>query len=385
MKGWEIEELGKVAPVMASKTVPAEDEVWLLNLDKVESNTGTVLDYLYVPVDSVGTSTCRFDTTNVLYSKLRPYLNKVVMPGRDGYATSEMLPLKPDPNRLTREYLTIFLRSPQFVEYISSKVSGAKMPRANTNALMQTRIPLPSIPEQQDVSFEILKIWDAISIKKKQLEQLDLLIKSRFIEMFGDPIENTKHWDVRPLSDCLERIRYGTSTPPQFSEQGFAFIRATNIKNGRIVENDMKHISQEAAMGLIKCQLSEGEMIIVRSGVNTGDTCVITSKYKSQYAGYDIILTLNSEINSTFLNVLLNTEYMEKVIKPLTKRAAQPHLNSEQVQGLPIIQVPIELQNQFSNFVINADKSKSRLEQVLNQLQLLYEARMEHYFSGFKS
>lgn len=72
MKGWEVEELGKLAPVMASKTAPAEDEVWLLNLDKVESNTGTILDYLYVPVDSVGTSTCRFDTTNVLYSKLRP-------------------------------------------------------------------------------------------------------------------------------------------------------------------------------------------------------------------------------------------------------------------------------------------------------------------------
>lgn len=120
--------LGDIAPIQQG-SVPESESYWLLNLDMVESNTGHIYERLYVPFDKIGTSTIAFDTNNVLYSKLRPYLNKVVIPDCPGYATSEMLPLKPNKNYITREYLTYFLRSPKFVAYINEKTSGAKMPR----------------------------------------------------------------------------------------------------------------------------------------------------------------------------------------------------------------------------------------------------------------
>lgn len=383
MNGLDTAELGKVAPISASSTAPAEDDVWLLNLDMVESNTGVVLDYLYVPVDSIGTSTCRFDTGNVLYSKLRPYLNKVVLPDRDGYATSEMLPLRPDTNRLTREYLTYFLRSPQFVRYISAKVSGAKMPRANTDALRHAKIPLPSLDEQRRIALELDLICHAMDVKKEQLAQLDLLVKARFFEMFGDPVEDSKHWGHKPLREFLTSVKYGTSLSPTFSDAGFAFIRATNIKNGYIVDDDMKYIDPTDVQKFEKCRLNGGEVIIVRSGVNTGDTCVITNDYVGQYAGYDIILTLESTLDPIFLNTLINTPYMEKVVKPLTKRAAQPHINSEQVQSLPIICVPNQMQREFATFVGELDKSRELLKQLLDQIQLLYDERMNQHFGDF--
>ena len=118
--------------------------------------------------------------------------------------------------------------------------------------------------------------------------------KLRFVEVFGDPVSDTKSWGQKPLKEMLESIRYEASTPPEFSDEGYAFIRATNIKNGRIVDNDMKYISQQEANRLEKCRLSGGEIIIVRSGVNAGDTCVVTSEYIGQYAGYDMILVLNA-------------------------------------------------------------------------------------------
>lgn len=74
----------------------------------------------------------------------------------------------------------------------------------------------------------------------------------------------------------MRSIRYGTSTPPKFSKSGYAFIRATNIKNGHIVLNDMKYIDQVEADKIEKCRLQGGELLIVRSGVNSGDTCVVT-------------------------------------------------------------------------------------------------------------
>ena len=84
--------LGDIAPVKQG-IVPDSDQYWLLNLDAVESNTGNILEYVYVDYSQIGASTVSFNQQNVLYSKLRPYLNKVVLPDRAGYATSEMLPL----------------------------------------------------------------------------------------------------------------------------------------------------------------------------------------------------------------------------------------------------------------------------------------------------
>ena len=145
-----------------------------------------------------------------------------------------------------------------------------------------------------------------------------------------------------------------------FSEDGvFKFIRATNIKEGRITEKDMLKISAEEASKIEKCRLNGNEIIIVRSGANTGDTCVVTEKYRDQYAGYDIIITLDLKIaNPVFFNELMNTHYMQAVIKPLTVRAAQPHINSEQVQNLPMLVVQLPEQEQFAAFVQQSDKSK---------------------------
>lgn len=247
-------------------------------------------------------------------------------------------------------------------KYLFYALMNAKIPNTGYNRhfkwLKEVKIKYPD-RERQDEIVEILdKVSDVIQKRQDELSQLDYLIKARFVELFGDPVSDTKKWGQKPLKEMLESIRYGTSTPPEFSESGYAFIRATNIKNGRIVDNDMKYIPQEEADRLAKCKLFGGEILIVRSGVNAGDTCVVTKKYIGQYAGYDMILVLKKELNSVFFNVLVNTSYMDKVVKPLTRRAAQPHLNSEQVQSFLIIQVPIELQNEFADFVHQVDKSK---------------------------
>ena len=126
-----------------------DDEVWLLNLDMVEAQTGRILDYLFVSKDEVGNSTCTFDTSNVLYSKLRPYLNKVVIPDRCGYATSELVPLQPVKSKINREYLTFMLRSDEFVNMINEKVAGAKMPRVSMGDFRKFDVPVPPMDVQE--------------------------------------------------------------------------------------------------------------------------------------------------------------------------------------------------------------------------------------------
>ena len=146
-KGWRTEEMSKIAPVVNYKG-KFNGEVWLLNLDMIEAQTGKILDYLIVSEDEVGNSTCTFDTNNVLYSKLRPYLNKVVIPDRCGYATSELVPLQPVSKKMNREYLAFMLRSHEFVNMINEKVAGAKMPRVSMKEFRKFKVQVPPIELQ---------------------------------------------------------------------------------------------------------------------------------------------------------------------------------------------------------------------------------------------
>ena len=157
-KSWKTEPMNTVAPV-GNYDGAFDDEVWLLNLDMVEAQTGKILDYLIVPKDEVGNSTCVFDKGNVLYSKLRPYLNKVVIPDRCGYATSELVPLRPVEEKINRHYLAFMLRSNEFVNMISEKVVGAKMPRVSMSEFKKFEVPLPPI-ELQNQFAEFVKQVD---------------------------------------------------------------------------------------------------------------------------------------------------------------------------------------------------------------------------------
>lgn len=309
--------------------------------------------------------------------------------GRAALLQKEMLPaalnqrvacLRLKTDSVTKGYLFHILNSDFFEQQCIRASNGVAQKNMSTEWLKDYEIPLYSVKEQLTITKVLDKMRRIISLRIDELSALDDLIKARFVEMFGDPVSDNQGWGQEPLKEMLENIRYGTSTPPEFVEDGYAFIRATNIKNGQIVENDMKYIPQSEADRLVKCRLSGGEILIVRSGVNAGDTCVVTDEYIGQYAGYDMILVLNKELNPVFLNTLINTTYMDKVVKPLTRRAAQPHLNSEQVQSFPIIQVPIELQKQFADFVHQVNKSKAAVQKTLDEAQLLFDSLMQQYF-----
>jgi len=147
-KGWQTMPLVEAAPIK-SRRGDLTDEIWLLNLDAVEAQTGTVLFKHRVQSEEINASTVYFTTENVLYSKLRPYLNKVVMPDEDGVATSEMIPMYPLADRLNRAYLCYWLRSDTFVKHISEKVAGAKMPRVSMDYFRTLSIELPPLELQE--------------------------------------------------------------------------------------------------------------------------------------------------------------------------------------------------------------------------------------------
>ena len=186
-KGWEVKKMKDVAPQKAYKgDVPHNNEkCWLLNLDMIVPNTGEIIEKCYFDKNDIGNSTLAFDTTNVLYSKLRPYLNKVVVPNDIGYATTELVPLCPLVDVLDRYYLAYLLRSNSFVAYINDKVAGAKMPRVSMDILRNFPVILPPLNIQQLFAQKIEAIEKEKELIKQSIKETEELFNSRMDYYFN--------------------------------------------------------------------------------------------------------------------------------------------------------------------------------------------------------
>jgi type I restriction enzyme, S subunit len=257
-------------------------------------------------------------------------------------------------------------------------------PSIRLSDIREFNINWPIDPKIREQIVVLLEKAEKIKDWRKEADGLSKdYLKSVFVDMFGDPHKNNKNWPVKKIKEDIKEIKYGTSTPPIFSETGYAFIRATNIKKGRIVSANMLFIDKKEADKIKKCELKKNHIIIVRSGVNTGDTCVIQQKYVGAYGGYDLILELkNQELNPTYLNELFNHPYYAQKLKILSRRAGQPHLNSEQIKTLEVIYPPKKLQD---NFEVIVNKTNDLIKDQ-NQINIfsdkLFNSLMQKAFKG---
>ena len=376
--------LGEVCKVSPSTKNIERQGAWLLNLDMVEQQTGRVIEYKYVGEDDLNGSIIQFDTENVLYSKLRPNLNKVVLPQKDGFSTSELLPLRPDASVLNKDYLAVFLRSDSFVTWAVSKTAGAKMPRLGTKDLMNAEIPVPSIEQQKKIAEKFKKLEQLISLRKQQLAKLDELVKARFVEMFGDCKTNPKNWKTK----ALEKIANVGSSKRVFVEElqdsGIPFYRGTEI--GALAEKKAVKpelfITEEHYKQLCETtgKPQKGDLLmpsICPDGriwiVDTDEPFYFKDGRvlwvhltSSDYNSVFLLYTLKDRIMTDYASIASGTTFAELKIFALKK--------------CKVFDVPLELQNQFAAFVERADQQKQTVQQSLEKLELLKKALMQEYF-----
>ena len=175
----------KFKDLIEQNNINEEDKVWLLNLDMIKSNTGEIIEKVYINKQNIPTSSIAFKKGTVLYSKLRPYLNKVVIADENGYGTSELIPLNSYKNGLTAEYLAYYLRQDSFVEYIKDKVTGAKMPRVAMDILRNIDIIQPNYISQEQFSSFVNHINKLKADVQKSIDKAQLLMDSLMQEYFG--------------------------------------------------------------------------------------------------------------------------------------------------------------------------------------------------------
>ena len=197
-------------------------------------------------------------------------------------------------------------------------------------------------------------------------------LKPSGVEWLGE-IPNS--WNLARIKS-VARIRYGLGQPPPEKEGGLPLIRATNVSRGRILETDMLYVDPDEVPTTREAFLREGEIIVVRSGAYTADSAIVPPEYEGAVTGYDMVLTPRS-VQPEFLSMALMTNYLrdeQLIVK--SSRAAQPHLNAEELGSAFVVLPPMAEQADIAEYLRSkAEEIDLVVNQARRQIALMHEYR----------
>ena len=242
------------------------------------------------------------------------------------------------------------------------------------------RFGIAEIPLDQQICIcnTLDKIHLLIGSRKKQLTKMDDLIKSRFVEMFGDININDKGWTIQPLGELCTIVRGGSPRPiEQFLGGDVPWIKIGDATEGESIylHSTKEHIIQE---GVKKSRLvKSGSLIFANCGVSLGFARII--KFDGCiHDGWLAMEDIDERIDKVFLLQSLNQ--MTEHFRTIAPAGTQPNLNTAIMKAYRQIIPPIELQKQYIDFVAQVDKSKSAIQAALDKTQLLFDSLMQEYF-----
>ena len=242
---------------------------------------------------------------------------------------------------------------------------------------------LPSMDKQISIVKQLDLISDTIANYTNQIENLDNLVKARFIEMFGDPIRNPYGWYNDCLNNVCTKINDGTHCSPESFDKGdYMYITAKNIKQNGLDLSNVTYVSEKVHKPIYqRCNPEFGDILYIKDGATTGIATINTMKNEFTLLSSVALLKYDrSLINGYYLIHLLNSKEMYSKIRKNMGGAAITRLTIAKIKEIKVIVPPIDLQNQFADFVRQVDKSREEVKKSLEKTQQLYDSLMQEYF-----
>ena len=280
------------------------------------------------------------------------------------------------------EYIWYALESK--VDYLISMGTGSTFKAIGKNILFDLDIPLPPLETQRQIAANLDKVTHTIDLCNAILEKLDLLVKSRFVEMFGDPVENPLQWDTKSLdSACHSIVDCPHSTPSYtFEDTGYMCIRTSIVKKNAILWDKIEYIPKDEYEQRIKRRKPQkGDIIYTREGAILGIAAIIDRECNVALGQRSMLLSPDTEIClPEFISNAMNFDSFFNRVTEGVSGSASPHINVADIRAFKIMMPPLDLQEQFATFVEQTDKSKSAVKQVLEKAETLKKALMQEYF-----
>lgn len=253
----------------------------------------------------------------------------------------------------------------------------------NKATLSKKEIDIPDLHTQNEVVKKLDSLSNVIQLQKHSLDKLDELIKSRFVEMFGDPSINTFNWIVEPLSCHLSVIGGYAFKSDLFVEDGIPILRIGNINTGVFRSTNL--VFWENDTQLERYKMYPGDLVISLTGTvgkdDYGNVCILGNDYDVYYLNQrNAKLELKPTLNKTFLSELLKFKEIKTRLTGISRGVRQANISNNDILNLCVPIPPIELQNQFADYVSQVDKTKSAVKQSIEKLETLKKSLMQDFF-----
>ncbi|HQM63015.1 MAG TPA: restriction endonuclease subunit S [Acidobacteriota bacterium] len=313
--------------------------------------------------------------------------------GRAAYA-GYLIRARFNAERMMPRFINYFTNSHQYWQWLGLSFIQATIQNVSAEKYANLVVTVPAIYEQRAIAAfldrETARIDALIEKKRTQAELLqekrtalishtvtkglnpNAKMKDSGIGRLGQIPEG---WEVKRIKH-LGAIRYGLGEPPEYVDEGLPFIRATDIKRGKIDLDTVRKVRREDVPWSRRPTLQIGEILVVRSGAYAGDSAIVTEDVEGCIAGYDMILTITYAHAPFVAWVLLSKYMLQGQIYLERMRAAQPHLNAEELGGFVILMPPLAEQLQIAKTLSReTDKLDALADKINGSIEMLREHR----------
>jgi len=394
-EGWRWVRLGEMCRIDSNQVLPnttAAKQLTYIGLEHIEGETGKIIGIVRGDnSSSIQSMTFRFDSRHVLYGKLRPYLNKVVLPDFEGRCTTELLPLLPE-CECARDYLAWFFRRSETVAEAMRHKTGTRMPRADMKELFKMLVPLPSLPEQKRIAAKVQVLVEDVeharTVCEAQLEAAKALPFSYLRQVFES--EEAKKWERESLRETLisyDNGLWGFQDPVN----GVQVIRSTNFRNNGSISMDNIAKVFPNIQNIENKKLQRGDILLERAGGGpkqpVGRVVLFDLEGKFYFGNFISRLRCKGNAEAEFLFLYLFYVHVKGGTLVLQDRTTGiRNLRFGEYLQLPIPFPSLHIQKHIASYleekISQAEKVKAAIEKQLETINALPQAILRKAFSG---
>lgn len=285
-----------------------------------------------------------------------------------------------DNKQAKMQFLYYFLT--RHLKEIEDETPFVTVKHLSAKRINQIFIPLPPLPIQQKIVAELDKVCLIIDKKKQQLKELDKLAQAIFYDMFGDPVENEKGWEVKKLGEVCPVIVDGVHQKPNYTDSGKPFVSVVNINSGYLNLKGCKYVSCDDFLQMTKKNKAErGDVLYSKVGATYGIPALVnTDDDFALYVSVCLMKPNRNLINSVFLKQMMATPFIKEQADNRIKGIGVPDLHLNQIRDFNIILPPLSLQQSFAAKIEAIEKQKELISRSIKEAQTLFDERMDYWF-----
>ena len=379
--------LGDICTIQSGGTPSRSNKVYWDNGTipwvKISDFSGKYLDHTSEKITQAGldgSSAKIFPKGTILYT-IFATLGETCILDIDATTNQAIAGLKLNDDSVSLDYLYYYLLSKK--EYVNEIGRGVAQNNINIKILREMEITTPSRDEQGKITDALNKVYELIALRKEQLAALDQLVKSRFIELFGDPDENPMKWETAELDQHLDVIGGFAFKSDGFTDAGIPVLRIGNINSGHFLPVNMVFWPDDPALARYK--MYPGDLVMSLTGTvgkdDYGNVCILGDEYSEYYLNQrNAKLAINATLNKHYLSEMLKFSKIKKRLTGISRGVRQANISNRDILALCVPIPPIGLQEQFAAFVEQTGKSKLAIQRSLDKLETLKKALMQKYF-----